>query len=826
MYDRFPIASCTKREMLFDISPMWERPVVLDTADWTTAQTRFSILKRYNLLYDLFTSTPSFRSFMKNYAYFRCHGCVYVTITGTINHQGTLLAGVLPYLYNFDSVADKDAIINTLMTAPHSLLGANEATSSCIEIPFYVATDFLTMEAQNTGEPAIPDLNYDGRNPYANLVIMILNPLATAGGSSTQVSVHVQVKLTKLETYVHTPANPAFSNLVAESMLGRVITNTFDKTSELAKSTAVDFIDALRSITRQYTGLHNPNNPVLREPMFMSTRNRANIVDAPSYYEKMDPYSGFTRLTKDAIFHSTVDEMDMNFILSKPQYLGTFEVTSAMTAGTLLWVRPISPWQGGMYGSQALCSNIERLYYNTQAWSGDMELVIQSSMTNKQSLKLLVSKIYGLNRNCLDQRATYETARSGITSLLEFSAGNQQLTVDLDFLSRNQVLYNTVDNAANGLQHGLYYIYLAQPLVLADSVPTTVEFNVFLRCKKDFRFYGYSHRPGYTTTKKALGPYIPFPIALETVLEAESLEQPATSSATVMNEPSSGHELTVRDTSSVTPTQNVVERMYPISNLRDLIRRVQYIGRFSVQSDAAGAYSLAIPVTALAGFFPVGPSDASPNQNLMKMYGGHNLGVRLKIRCFDSANYFLQYLPPTMVSNWGTGGARDLLGNTVSSTSPYVSIVKGPVHGGPYMEMPTSWLADIKAQESGSVMDIHIPHTTMYNFWGGFTWSQDQGNVAFANLQSLQNNNGHIVISGINAPGAFTEFEVFMGVDDETRCGFHVGAPLLWLPITPTKTSYELPERVPTGGSNVPILLSKPVGMYYSNLTTSYNTPL
>ena len=279
-------------------------------------------------------------------------------------------------------------------------------------------------------------------------------------------------------------------------MIGQVVTSTLDKTSDLLKTTSSDFIDALRSIVRNYTGLHSPNDPSLKEPHYMQTRNRANLVDAPSYFEKMDPYSKFTRITKDSIFHSHIDEMDMNYILSKPQYIGTFQASPTDITGTLLWSRPISPWQGGCFNGQALTSNIERLYYNTQAWSGDMELIIQSSMTNKQNLKLLVAKVYGLDRRVITTYPTYSTARTGITSLLEFSAGNQQLVVDLDFLSRNQLLYNTIDAAANAAQHGMYYIYVAQPLVVADSVPTTVEFNVFLRCKENFRYHGYGYKPG------------------------------------------------------------------------------------------------------------------------------------------------------------------------------------------------------------------------------------------------------------------------------------------------------------------------------------------
>lgn len=835
-YDKFPLAVSSKPEMLFDISPLIERPIVLDTITWQTTDTRFKLLKQYQLMSDLFSSTDSLSQYFKSYAFFRCHACVYVTVTGTINHQGILLAGVIPDGYLISG--DYSSLVNTLMASPHAMLGANEATSSCIEVPFYVPTDYLTLDATKSNDPSNPDLGLFGKNPYANLLLLVINPLATGGTASTSISVHVQVKINKFEVYTQVPSAPVYVNpptaLVAESMIGKVVTSTLDKTSSLLKETSNDFIDALRGVVKNYTGLHNPNNPNLEIAGFMQTRNRANIVDAPSYYEKMDPYSKFTRLTKDAIFHTEVDEMDMNYILSKPQYVGSFKVTTANTTGTLVWARPISPWQGGCYGGQALTSNIERLYYNTQAWSGDMEIIVQSSMTNKQHVKLLVAKLYGLDRRILTQNPTYDSVRTGITTLLEFSAGNQQLPVDLDFLSRNQILYNTIDQAANTMLHGMYYIFVAQPLVVSDSVPTTVEFNVFLRCKPNFRFYGYGMRPGYTTSSTVFGPFIPFPPALERLPEeedlktlvAESLSQPI-DSAKVMNEPSSSQELNSRDTSGVTPVQPVVERMYPVQNLRDLIRRVQYTGRITIPTDTRGIFTLQYPVAAFAGLFPQTAVEQSPNQNLLKMFAAHNLGMRIKIRSYESANYFIQYYPPTMINN-ASGSPPNLSGflytNTISNSSPYINLVKGPVSGAPFMEMPTMWLADIKSGETGSVMDLHIPHTTMYNWWGGVTWSSPTY-AGFDSITTLINANGYLLFSGVGTPSSAVSFEIFMGVDDETRLGFQVTAPIEFLPLNPDKLSYALPERIPVGLGSQAIFLAKGAG-YYTNLKTTYDTPL
>lgn len=819
MYDSPPSTYCVKQEMLYDISPMWERPISLSTTNWTTTDTRYKIITTYDLMSAYFTATPSFRSFLKNYAFYRCHACAYVTVTGTINHQGLLLVGATPASeLDWDASLKGEDVINTLLTGPHALLGANEASATCVEIPFYVASDFLTMEANGGGDPSIPDLYAQGRNPYAKLVIMCLNPLVAGGSGSTTLTVQTVIKINKLEVYVQTPSDPNFVTLTSESFLGQVTTATFDKASDFLKTTSSDFIDALRKTVKHYTGLHNPNNPELSDAMLMITRNRANAVDTPTYYEKMDPYYNFTRITKDTIFHTKQDEMDMNYILSKPQYLGTFQVKTTDAIGKLLWARPISPWQGGSHAGTSLSNNIERLYYLTQAWSGDMEIVIQSCMTNKQNVKLMVSKVYGLDRRILTQYPDYVTAKSGITSILEFSGGNQQQVVDLDYLSRNQVLYNTIDPHANALLHGMYYIYVIQPLIVADDTPLTIEFNVYMRCKTNFRYYGYGMRPGYSTYKPVLNTYTP--------LAAESENQP------VMNAPSDGTPLLHREERN-TAVQAIVERMYPILNLRDLVRRVQHTGRFSATISAAGDYTICLPIAALMGLFPTTLSNQSANQHLMKMYLGINGGCRIKIRSFDSSNHMIQYYPPTLVSPASTTSPSTinyLVTSTIdANVSPYININRGNINGAPIMELPTSWTADIKAGETGSVMDIHIPHSTMYHWWGGLGWTLS--NQTINGYQTLLNNMGYLIVTGIGTPNGIIDFESFMGLDDEARLGFHTQSPVLTIPIrqspfTLYNNTYGIPEVVPNGSTTLPIKYAQPSNLYYSTLSTAYNTVL
>lgn len=828
IYNKNPSTNNTiKTTMKYSLSPFMERPIPFKNVTWQTTDTRYKIINIADLPLDLFAINGSLRSMFKSFAFFRAKACLYVTLTGTINHQGTLLLGVTPNNYAYNSVSSPADMINTLLTSPHCMLGANEATAACVEIPFYVNADFITLGATTGTDASVPDFSINNSR-YAQAILMVMNPLSVTGASSTSLTVHYEIKFTDFEVYVQTPSNPNFVSpptFLAESFIGPVITNSLDLTANLVKKTSSDFIDALRKTVKAYTGLHNPNVPEPMHANVMLTKNRTNLVDAPTFYEKLDPYSKFSRLTKDAIFHTEIDEMELQHILSKPQYLGTFEVLTTQGNGRLLWSRPISPWQGGCYGGVAVSSNIERLYYNTQAWSGDMELIIQSSMTNKQNVKLMVSRMYGLDRRILTQVPDLDSCRSGITTLLEFSGGNQQLTVDLDFLSRNQVLYNTVDLTANALMHGMYYIHLQQPMVSGEGSPLSIEFNVYLRCKPNFRYYGYGMRPGYTSSKLNTGPFYPNPLPVLREVEEEKEEFVAESaeSAAVMNIPSTDQALLNRDLNDSTPAEEI-ERMKPVLHLRDLVRRVQNTSNYNVTSDGNGFYTLSIPVTDLINHFPTLATAQSSGSSLMKMYYAINSGLRVKIRSNDATNFNVQYYPPTLVSGASASAPTTayMIGNVVSGLNSSFVSAKNNLSSAPLCEAPHVWGLDLTGASAYSILDVHIPHTTMYHWWGGAGWSAIPSS-SFDTNSTLMNNMGHLIITGRTAFSTNISFSIFAGMDDEGRLGFHTLAPLLFLPLTNDGLYYDLPEKIPTS-SAVDFSRVAPPSLYYNSLTTAYNT--
>nr|UZT54510.1 MAG: capsid protein [flactilig virus 9] len=262
----------------------------------------------------------------------------------------------------------------------------------------------------------------------------------------------------------------------------------------LGKKVTGDLLDRAGSAFRQWTGLHNANEAIINERIINTDVNFANVVDTKQYFEKLDPHANSNRIVTEPIFGTTTDEMDVTHITSKDQFLGSFSVASTDDMGKRLWNKPISPFQGGLGVTPIalLCvNNLELLHSMHRGWRGGLKLKIQSVMNNKQQVKLKVIKYYNPSVKALSQYPEYTSIVNAPSHLLEFTQGGQMLEIDLPFLCRNAIVPRGENPDMEAMMHGMYYIYLAQPLVTSDGSPSSVEFNVYMCGADDLQFYGY-----------------------------------------------------------------------------------------------------------------------------------------------------------------------------------------------------------------------------------------------------------------------------------------------------------------------------------------------
>ena len=302
-------------------------------------------------------------------------------------------------------------------------------------------------------------------------------------------------------------ANQKFSaqSGIVNTVLGGAMglaTGLLDSAATGLKTIASDAIDAGRGLVREYTGLHNPNIPEIHQRVINTNTNFVNNTDVPQFFEKLDPFVKFNRIVKEPIFNSSLDEMAISNIITKKQYIGSFKVNVNNTIGNMLWARPISPFQGGLGtftqdGAIEAANNIELMHTMSRAWRGGMKITLQSVMNNKQQCKLKVIKMYNPSTKITSAYPDYRTVVNAPTHLLEFTQGGQEHEVELPYLCRNDLTPCAANPSTEALFHGIYYIYVAQPLVKSDSSPDEIEFNVFISGMQDLTFYGYTTASTY-----------------------------------------------------------------------------------------------------------------------------------------------------------------------------------------------------------------------------------------------------------------------------------------------------------------------------------------
>jgi len=267
-------------------------------------------------------------------------------------------------------------------------------------------------------------------------------------------------------------------------------TEILDDVASYAKNVTTDLITDARAWVKRITGFHNPNIPNIQKKNYMQQRNNAWTVDRPTAYDRLDPFQDYVRMYSLHDYHTNVDEMELKHLTSKKQKVGTFTVSSTDDRGTLLWSRPITPFQDVLENG-GTANMLEIISSMAQAWSGRLKLSVQSSMTSFQNLKLLVSCDYSCAVEVGTSKPVFENLFGLVTCTMEFTGGGEWQCCDLEYYGITPHLPVALDARTNARIHGMYYISVLQPLSIAPNQPTTAEFNVYISGGDDFSLYGY-----------------------------------------------------------------------------------------------------------------------------------------------------------------------------------------------------------------------------------------------------------------------------------------------------------------------------------------------
>lgn len=489
IYDTFsPLPNPLMEKLKVNFDPLINKPFFIGNIEWSN-QSQYDTLKVLKIPMDLLVN-PLIKKPFESTVNYRAKLCLMFQIAGTPMHSGTIIASAVPRGVEnlFSMMGNSFYPFATLMCNPHVFLSANESTSVCLDVPFYSSTPVIRTDNNHD------TVNFAGVN-YAEVHVVVLNPMGVPTSGSTKLTISVHAMFREGDFYVpHVDAT-----FVPNS---NVISKIIDIPFTYAKKVTGDIIDAGRSFIREYTGLHNKNIAVPLSRVVATTDNFQNYTDAVQFFEKLDLYATHERILDNIYFFTHTDEMDILHILKKPQYLGTFDVNATSPVGKVVWSRPNTPLQRtttlsdpDLGNGRLLLSPFEILGSMARFWRGGLKIHIQAVMSNFHFVKLLVAKNYSPVLESTHLVPQFTDVGNLITDTLEFSSGGQVQTVDIDYMATTRVLPLSFDLVTNGLQNGLYYIYLAQPLVFNGSVPLSVSFNVFVSAGDDFEYYGYCPQP-------------------------------------------------------------------------------------------------------------------------------------------------------------------------------------------------------------------------------------------------------------------------------------------------------------------------------------------
>jgi hypothetical protein len=784
VYTEFPPIVSLPLSLKMDFDRILNKPFLIDVVSWATTSASLTPLVTYPFP-SFMLDNEQLRAPFRFAAKYRMKACALLQVTGTPLHQGVLLAAALPR----STVTGSRLSINSLLQAPHVFLAANEATPVCLELPFYSQTKLRnTFTTASVNEQRCPTWGDD--DDYADLHIFVLNALTAGSTGASSVSVSTTVVIKQADFYV--PKN-AITTWTAQSA---IIGSLLDSSATYLKKMTGDYIDRTRKLVKAYTGLHNPNVPTIHERMVSTVRNYSNLVDGPTYFEKLDPYAEHSRVVQEPTFYTNNDEMLISNIIQKPQYLGTFQVATNTASGTVVWSRPITPMQEtyGPIGDGAVSTPLQVLSWLTMFWKGGLKVHLQSSMTNFHNVRLMLARNYSNDIRAIASLPNMYDMISLQTETVEFSEGGQVQTFSLPYCSELEQLPHDYTPGGNAVSHGMYYIYLVQPLTTSASVATSVNFNVFVSADVDFNFYGYSR----------------YPLKLYDYLNASESDLPAVEeesdfiAQSTMVEPSSQEGIVNPDDDGVShPTTD--RNFRPVISLRDFQRRFMYAGRYQIWATTnltAPFSTININVaTMLSSFVKQQPVQAQ--RIVRQFFFGQTGGLKFKFVFQNAQDSLVRYipavpfmspasLPPTIYRSFTSANSTSYNDDLYARlTYPnYADALSGDMYTYPIVE--TSSGSKPTGYGSGdtlvncNIIELEIPMMNCLEFLGG------ADNFKLASPAELYCSSGYgtfnISARALHINGGLVtdykpEVTVYVCYADESRLGFNTFAPAV-KPIT------------------------------------------
>jgi hypothetical protein len=329
-----------------------KRPRLIDNLLWSSSSPPFTLLATYKIP-DVCVATRMIAAKVSDFRFWRWTTVMrFVTNINRFN-IGKLIAVVEPAPTlsggnrNFQSL--------TALTAyPHIFIDAGSAPTAELRIPYVM-------------RHAAYDSMYDIANdvPWAMVSIYVFNQLnGTTGSTSGYLSTYVHCENASVSVPTLndiTPFGPPmmFTQSKSEPMKDSLLGTLAQKTQSAARTAssigsvgkgilkdvaaAEAWLSELAPGLLTAVGFSKPTNMQLTAPMIQQPGRGMCSWNGPDNSVPLCANYKNALSINNQIFGSTVDEMDIAYICSKPTYVETFNIADTTTPGTVLRSWPLTP---------------------------------------------------------------------------------------------------------------------------------------------------------------------------------------------------------------------------------------------------------------------------------------------------------------------------------------------------------------------------------------------------------------------------------------------------------------------------------------------------
>jgi hypothetical protein len=493
----------TIQEIPWTLTSMMERFSFVNSYPWLSTAPSHTVLATIEIPSDLIVNSLTQTPF-EAFTFFRGDIEIRVQVTGTPFHQGKIVGVFVPLS---DTITGTGIVNNfsSMTVNPCVHLFPNANTSSVLTIPFNSPQIYLDLTNSNPYEI----------NTLGTFYIVVMNQLQLAAGASDNVTVSVfsrfldsKFKVPRLSTpitFLAMPQAGTTSTLptISDPYIDAVPqsgTNSMPTLKQPKHNFISDTLSNVESMvnsvlptnvmTDALTGLFGlldkPLDP-RTDRSLVSTVGRLNFSNGAEMSDKMvlDPSQLFE--SDNATFGTDIDEMDLSYLFSKFSYLGSFNITTGSTPGTVLASFPINPIPSTItLGVDNQCPLLSYLSFPFNFWRGGITYRLEVIATSLQTCKIFVAYNFGtFTVPTVTPPINISTSQYG--EAFEINQGTNQIELTVPFVSNTPYKYVPNTNVyTSSNSTGYINVILLNQLVAPSNTPTTITVNVYIAGATDF----------------------------------------------------------------------------------------------------------------------------------------------------------------------------------------------------------------------------------------------------------------------------------------------------------------------------------------------------